>query len=144
MSAEESRPQPTKPGRPQQHHPHDVLSVAQPVQPCGEKRTVAFDIPAPLIRFNGDFYTMVVTAEEARDAAWTLLSMAADADRAAQARATLEKALALEAAGISVIPLDADGNPAIDNWEEYQHRRATRDEILAWFGPGSTSGAGGG
>lgn len=54
----------------------------------------------------------------------------------------LETALALEAAGISVIPLDADGNPAIDNWEEYQHRRATREEIIAWFGPkGSTPGA---
>lgn len=54
----------------------------------------------------------------------------------------LETALALEAAGISVIPLDADGNPAIENWEEYQHRRATREEIIAWFGPkGSTPGA---
>lgn len=142
MSAEESRPA-GKPGGPQHHHPHDELSVAQPVQPGEEQRTVAFDIPAALIRYNvhGDFYTMAVTAEEARDAAWTLFCMAEDADRAAQARAVLEQALELEAAGISVIPIGADGNPAIDNWEEYQHRRATRDEILAWFGPGSTQGA---
>lgn len=114
-----------------------IPSVTETQQPREEQPTVGLDIPASLIRFNGDFYTMALTADEARDAAWTLLSMAADADRAAQARATLERALDLAAAGISVIPLDIDGKPGIENWEEYQHRRATPEEIRAWFGPES-------
>jgi hypothetical protein len=49
----------------------------------------------------------------------------------------LETALAMEAAGIAVIPLRADGTPAIENWQEYLHRRATPEEIRSWFGPES-------
>lgn len=104
-------------------------------------RRIAFDIDPSLLLYDGTVYTVAFTAAEARRTAMFLLDMAADVERAEQAQATLERALELAAAGISVIPLDADGNPAIENWEEYQHRRATPEEILEWFGPGSTHGA---
>jgi hypothetical protein len=49
----------------------------------------------------------------------------------------------LHAAGISVVPVRADGSkaPAV-NWKEFQERRASVDELDAWFGPGSTLGVG--
>lgn len=55
----------------------------------------------------------------------------------------LAAARQLLAAGISVIPVRADGSkaPAV-NWKEFQQRRATPAEIDAWFGPGSTFGVG--
>lgn len=38
-------------------------------------------------------------------------------------------------AGISVIPMRADGSkrPGLPGWREYQQRRATAQELLAWF-----------
>lgn len=88
--------------------------------------TVAFDIPASVIRFNGECYTMAVTAEQARGAAWMLLSMAGDADRITHARNILHSAIGL-------------ATPAIENWDESLHRPATpaRD----WFSPEGTLGS---
>lgn len=148
MSAEESRPAGT--GRPQHHHPHDELSVAQPVQHCEDNAVcrISFNIPRPLVSFNGVVYTVTMTVADASSLGRFLLDMASDAERSADTVAgieasrmsVLERALEMHAAGISVIPMDADGNPAVENWEEFQHRRATEDEIRSWFGPGETPG----
>lgn len=56
---------------------------------------------------------------------------------------TLEAATALHQAGISVVPVMADGSkrPA-GNWKHYQKSRATLQEIGQWFAPGSTAGLG--
>ena len=47
----------------------------------------------------------------------------------------LETALQLAAHGISVVPVATDGSkrPGIPSWKEYQNRKATPDELLAWF-----------
>lgn len=47
----------------------------------------------------------------------------------------LETALQLAANGISVVPVATDGSkrPGIPSWKEFQNRRATPDELLAWF-----------
>jgi hypothetical protein len=50
-------------------------------------------------------------------------------------------ALAALAAGISVVPIQADGSkqPALRSWKEYQQRRPSRYELERWFrvpGPG--------
>lgn len=47
----------------------------------------------------------------------------------------LETALQLASNGISVVPVATDGSkrPGIASWKEYQNRRATSDELLAWF-----------
>lgn len=52
---------------------------------------------------------------------------------------TLEQARAYVAAGLSVIPVRADGSkaPAIPAWKEYQQRRATNAELEKWFGGGT-------
>lgn len=110
-------------------------------------RRIGLDIDPSQLRYDGTVYTVAMTAAEARQTAWLLLDMATDVERIAATQSeqtqpsALETALALEAAGVSVIPIGADGEPAIDNWEEYQHRRATPDEIRAWFGPDTTPGA---
>lgn len=49
----------------------------------------------------------------------------------------LESALQYHDEGLCVIPCQAGRKaPAID-WEPYQHRRSTRDEVTQWFGNGS-------
>ena len=37
--------------------------------------------------------------------------------------------------GISVVPVATDGSkrPGLDSWKQYQERRATTDELMAWF-----------
>jgi len=47
----------------------------------------------------------------------------------------LKTALEFAAEGISVVPVATDGSkrPGINSWKEYQQRRATPDELLAWF-----------
>ncbi len=48
---------------------------------------------------------------------------------------TLETALLAEAAGLSVIPVKADGTkrPALSSWRDYQRRRAQPSELELWF-----------
>jgi putative DNA primase/helicase len=50
--------------------------------------------------------------------------------------ATLEAALAYVKAGLSVLPVRADGSktPAISRWKEYQQRLPTEPELEGWFG----------
>jgi hypothetical protein len=53
----------------------------------------------------------------------------------------LEIARAYAAAGLSVLPIRADGSkaPACASWKPYQRRRATAGELASWFagdGPG--------
>lgn len=47
----------------------------------------------------------------------------------------LETALQLAAQNISVVPVATDGSkrPGINSWKEFQQRRATPEELLAWF-----------
>ncbi len=54
--------------------------------------------------------------------------------------AILAEALHLSSAHLSVLPIRTDGTkaPAIASWAEYQRRRATEDELRAWFGNGRT------
>lgn len=135
MRAEISRPADT--GRPQTQHTTTIPS-ATPATEAEGPRSICLDIDPKLLRCDGVVHALVLTADEARRAAQTLLGMAAEVDR-------LETALAMEATGISVIPLKDDGSPAVDNWEEFQDRRTTRDEIMAWSAPRrSTLVAGGG
>jgi putative DNA primase/helicase len=58
--------------------------------------------------------------------------------------ATLEAALAYVKAGLSVLPVRANGSkaPAITHWKEYQHRLATEPELEEWFGNGRLAGIG--
>jgi len=44
-------------------------------------------------------------------------------------------ALELANEGISVVPVATDGSkrPGVSTWKEYQERRATSDELMAWF-----------
>ena len=44
----------------------------------------------------------------------------------------LNAALAYQKMGLSIIPVGINKKPLI-KWEEYQRRRATPDEIRAWF-----------
>ena len=55
----------------------------------------------------------------------------------------LTAALDLQAAGISVLPVAADGTkrPA-GKWKQYQTGRATEQEIRSWFPTGTTLGVG--
>lgn len=48
------------------------------------------------------------------------------------------------AAGLSVIPVRADGSkaPAVAGWREYTDRQATPDEIDGWFGGAARHGIG--
>jgi hypothetical protein len=54
----------------------------------------------------------------------------------------LEAASAYRAAGLSVIPICADGTrcPAIPAWKPYMHRPATAGEVAHWFGNGHARG----
>ena len=47
----------------------------------------------------------------------------------------LKTALEFASSGISVVPVATDGSkrPGINSWKEFQERRATPDELLAWF-----------
>ena len=47
----------------------------------------------------------------------------------------LKTALEFASNGISVVPVATDGSkrPGINSWKEFQERRATPDELLAWF-----------
>jgi putative DNA primase/helicase len=55
---------------------------------------------------------------------------------------TLWAAKAYAQAGLSVLPIRADGSkaPAIGHWKEYQQRLATAAEIERWFGNGHPVG----
>src|SRR5262245_19640591 len=48
----------------------------------------------------------------------------------------LEAAAQYTRAGLSVIPIRADGSkrPALPTWKEFQQRLATEDELARWFG----------
>ena len=48
------------------------------------------------------------------------------------------------AAGLSVIPVRADGSkaPAMAGWRVYTDRRPEEDELVRWFEPGKTAGIG--
>lgn len=47
----------------------------------------------------------------------------------------LEQALAYQREGLCVIPCKSRAKaPALQTWEEYQHRISTRTEVLTWFG----------
>lgn len=84
MSAEKRRPA-DETGHPQQHHPHDALSVPQTVH-LGEEqgpRRIGLDIDLALLRYDGRVYTVALTAAEARRTAIFLLDMAADVERIA-------------------------------------------------------------
>jgi hypothetical protein len=54
----------------------------------------------------------------------------------AGATSLLGVARAYVRAGLSVIPVKADGSkaPALDHWKEYQKRRPTEEELEQWFG----------
>ncbi len=54
----------------------------------------------------------------------------------------LEIARAYAAAGLSVIPVRADGSkaPALPAWKEHQQRRADEAELILWFGHGQQFG----
>lgn len=45
----------------------------------------------------------------------------------------LNTALELLDRGISVIPIEPKGKKPLVRWEEFQHRRATEEEVEAWF-----------
>lgn len=48
------------------------------------------------------------------------------------------------AAGLSVIPVRADGSkaPLMTGWREYSERKATDTELVEWFAPGKKAGLG--
>ena len=56
----------------------------------------------------------------------------------------LAAARAYVAAGVSVIPIRADGSkaPKLAGWREYADRPPTDAELSEWFGPGSDAGIG--
>lgn len=58
--------------------------------------------------------------------------------------AVLEIALGYQAAGLSVIPVRADGTkaPAEAGWRAYSERHATSEELTHWFGNGHVYGIG--
>lgn len=51
----------------------------------------------------------------------------------------IDTAIELHAAGLSVVPVKADGSkrPAGGSWKQYQTSRATREEIHTWFSSGN-------
>jgi putative DNA primase/helicase len=51
---------------------------------------------------------------------------------------TFDYALAYLSAGYGVLPIKTDGSkaPALKTWEEFQRRKATLDELKAWFASG--------
>ena len=55
----------------------------------------------------------------------------------------LQAALNFHDAGVSVVPVRADGSKApIGAWKAYQSQRPTREEIIAWFSPATAQGVG--
>lgn len=55
----------------------------------------------------------------------------------------LQAALNFHDAGVSVVPVRADGSKApIGSWKAYQSQRPTREEIIAWFSPATAQGVG--
>ena len=46
---------------------------------------------------------------------------------------TLKAALGYLERGLSVIPVDKDKTPLIEQWEQYQKRHATEDEVRRWW-----------
>ena len=46
----------------------------------------------------------------------------------------LDSAMAYHRAGLSVIPIKKDSKESLIKWAEYQYRKPTEQEIIAWFG----------
>jgi len=58
-------------------------------------------------------------------------------------KTTLDWAKYYRSKGFSVIPLrPSSKKPAINSWTAYQHRHATDEELIAWFGNGSKNNIG--
>jgi len=66
-----------------------------------------------------------------------------DDDQAAGTRGLLSTALALADAGCSVVPARADGTKApFASWKQYQHERASPEQIHTWFNVHRVEGLG--